>query len=192
MCSQLDEKVVLVTLTQEQLKDLNEAAARIGAAEAFKYILQEKENRNVLIETRKVTMTKELLSSYKSMKEISGQEQELTEAEKVECRWKFLRDLMGNREERSEAVIKDTERRIQENTYALGVIEQAVSMYRTECEKNGMQEGARGLRALEMLYLIDGNYDVKKVAEVENVSEKTIYKNIKIACKGLSYYIFGL
>lgn len=192
MCSQSDEKIVLVTLTQEQLKDLNETAARVGAAEAFKYILQERGNRNALIETRKVAMTKELLSSYKSMKEMSGQEQELTDAEKVECRWKFLKDLMGNREERAEAVIRDAEKRIQENTYALGVIEQAVSMYRTECEKNGMQEGARGLRALEMLYMINGSYDVKKVAEVENVSEKTIYKNIKTACKGLSYYVFGL
>ncbi len=192
MCSQLDEKVVLVTLTQEQLKDLNEAAARTGAAEAYRYILQERESRNVLMETRKVAMTKELLSSYKSMKEMSGQEQELTDAEKVECRWKFLNDLMGNREERSEAVVRDMEKRIQENTYALGVIGQAVSMYRIECGKNGMQEGARGLRALEMLYLADGDYDVKKVAEVENVSEKTIYKNIKTACKGLSYYIFGL
>lgn len=192
MCSQLDEKVVLVTLTQEQLRDLNDAAARTGAAEAYRYILQERADRNVLMETRKVAMTKELLSSYRSMKEISGQEQELTDAEKVECRWKFLNDLMDDHEERSEAVIRDTEKRIQENTYALGVIEQAVSMYRTECEKNRMQEGARGLRALEMIYMIDGDYDVKKVAEVENVSEKTIYKNIKTACKGLSYYIFGL
>ncbi len=192
MCGQLDERVVLVTLTQEQLKDLNEAAARIGAAEAYRYILQERGERNALIETRKVAMTKELLSTYKSMKEMSRQEQELTDTEKVECRWKFLKDLMGNREERSEAVVRDTEKRIQENAYALWVIGQAVSMYRTECEKNGMQEGARGLRALEMIYLIDGDYDVKKVAEVENVSEKTIYKNIKTACKGLSYYIFGL
>lgn len=192
MCGQLDERVVLVTLTQEQLKDLNEAAARIGAAEAYRYILQERGERNALIETRKVAMTKELLSTYKSMKEMSRQEQELTDTEKVECRWKFLKDLMGNREERSEAVVRDTEKRIQENAYALWVIGQAVSMYRTECEKNGMQEGARGLRALEMIYLTDGDYDVKKVAEVENVSEKTIYKNIKTACKGLSYYIFGL
>lgn len=192
MCSRLDEKVVLVTLTQEQLKDLNEAAARTGAAEAYRYILQERESRNVLMETRKVAMTKELLSSYKSMKEMSGQEQELTDAEKVECRWKFLKDLMDDHEERSEAVIRDTEKRIQENTYALGVIEQAVSMYRTECEKNRMQEGSRGLRALEMIYMTNGDHDVKKVAEVENVSEKTIYKDMKIACKGLSYYIFGL
>lgn len=192
MCSQLDEKVVLVTLTQEQLKDLNEAAARTGAAEAYRYILQERESRNVLMETRKVAMTKELLSSYKSMKEMSGQEQELTDVEKVECRWKFMNDLMGNLDDKAEAVIKDKEKRIQENAYALKVIEQAVSMYRSECEKNGGQEGARGLRALEKIYLTDGNYDVKKVAEVEKVSEKTIYKDIKIACKGLSYYVFGL
>lgn len=186
------KKVVLVTLTQEQLQELNAEAAKIGAAEAFKHIMQEKNNRACIMELRKVKMTRELLSSYKTMKEMSGLEHSLTEEEKVECRWKFLTDLMGNREERAESVIKDTEKRIQENAYALQVIEQALSMYRSECEKNGSLEGARGLRALEMLYTLEDTWDVKKVAEVEKVSEKTIYKDMKIACKGLSYYIFGL
>ena len=145
-----------------------------------------------MMELRKVKTTRELLSSYKTMKEMSGLERSLTEEEKVECRWKFPTDLMGNREERAESVIKDTEKRIQENTYALQVIERALSMYRSECEKNASLEGARGLRALEMIYTLEDTWDVKKVAEVENVSEKTIYKDMKIACKGLSYYIFGL
>ena len=65
-------------------------------------------------------------------------------------------------------------------------------MYRSECEKNASLEGERGLRALEMIYTLEDTWDVKKVAEVEKVSEKTIYKDMKIACKGLSYYIFGL
>lgn len=192
MNTQAEENVVLVTLTQEQLIELNKEAAKIGAAEAFKHILREKNNREGNIEARKLRKTKALLSSYKSMKELSGLERTLTEAEKVEYRWQFLNDLMENQEERSDAVIRDVEKRTQENAYALQVIEQAISMYRSECEKNGLQEGARGLRALERLYILKDNYDVRGIAEVENVSEKTIYKDINIACKGLAYYVFGL
>ena len=135
------EKVVLVTLTQEQLQELNAEAAKIGAAEAFKHIMQEKNNRACIMELRKVKMTRELLSSYKKMKEMSGLERSLTEEEKVECRWKFLTDLMEGREERAESVIKDTEKRIQENAYALQVIEQALSMYRSECKKMVLWKG---------------------------------------------------
>lgn len=185
------EKMVLVTLTQEQLKELNKEAAKIGAAEASKHIMREKNNEEGSMEARKFKKTKALLASYKNMKEASGLEQDLTDVEKAEYRWKFLKDLMENKEEKSELIIKDVKKRIQENAYALRIIDQAISMYRSECEKNGMQEGARGLRALEMLYISKGDHDVKKVAEVENVSEKTIYKDIGIACKGLSYYIFG-
>ncbi len=72
------EKVVLITLTQEQLQELNAEAAKIGAAEAFKHIMQEKNNRVHIMELRKVKMTRELISSYKTMKEMSGLEHSLT------------------------------------------------------------------------------------------------------------------
>ena len=43
-----------------------------------------------------------------------------------------------------------------------------------------------------MMYLDKTVYSVKEISEKENVSEKTVYKDLGIACGIVAVYLFGI
>lgn len=107
---------------------------------------------------------------------------------------KFIEDLMGNTREiagKSERTIKDTERTREEDLYCVFRIEKATEMYREECEKSGSEEAKRRYRELSMMYLDEKPYTVQEISEVENISDKTVYKDIGIACGIVAIYLLG-
>ena len=168
-------------LTQEQINQI----AAIGAKEGVRAYKEEqkKEERRRKKEDSKVRKTKKLLSSYRRIK-----------AEQAELRWKFVEDLMGNTREiagKSERTIKDTERKREEDLYCVFRIEKATEMYREECEKSGSEEAKRRYRELSMMYLDEKPYTVQEISEVENISDKTVYKDIGIACGIVAIYLLG-
>jgi predicted DNA-binding protein YlxM (UPF0122 family) len=65
-------------------------------------------------------------------------------------------------------------------------------MYQEECEKSGSEEAKRRYRELRMMYLDEKQYSVSEIAEVEKVSDKTVYKDIGIACGIVAVYLLGI
>ena len=65
-------------------------------------------------------------------------------------------------------------------------------MYREECEKSEIEEVMRRYRELSMMYLEDNPYTVQEIAEIENVSDKTVYKDLGIACGIVAVYLLGI
>ena len=92
---------------------------------------------------------------------------------------------------KSERTIKDTERKREEDLYCVFRIEKATEMYREECEKSGSEETKRRYRELSMMYLDEKPYTVQEISEVENISDKTVYKDIGIACGIVAIYLLG-
>ena len=136
-----------------------------------------------------------MLSSYRRIKATLSDEAEFTEEEKVELRWKFIQDLMGSTREtvrKSERVIQNVEKRRQEDLYCIYRIEKAAEMYQEECERSGSEEARRRYRELSMMYLEEKEYSVQEISTVENVSEKTVYKDIGIACGIVAVYLLGM
>ena len=188
-----DNKVPAYILTQEQI---NEIAAIAGkeAVQVFR-IEQAKAERKRAKEENKVKKTKKMLSSYRRIKATLSEEAEFTEEEQVELRWKFIQDLMGSAKEiavKSERTIQDEEKRRQEDLYCIYRIEKAVEMYREECEKSGSEEAKRRYRELSMMYLEEEHYTVQEISEVEKVSDKTVYKDLGIACGIVAVYLLGM
>lgn len=139
--------------------------------------------------------TKKMLSSYRRIKATLSDEAEFTEEEQIELRWKFIQDLMGNVKDtvsKSERTIKDTEKRRQEDLYCIYRIEKATEMYREECEKSGSEEAKRRYKELSMMYLDEKQYSVQEISEVEKVSDKTVYKDLGIACGIVAVYLLGM
>lgn len=166
-------------LTQEQINQI----AAIGAKEGVRAYKEEqkKEERRRKKEDSKVRKTKKLLSSYRRIKATLSDDEQFTPEEQAELRWKFIEDLMGNTREiagKSERTIKDTERKREEDLYCVFRIEKATEMYREECEKSGSEEAKRRYRELSMMYLDEKPYTVQEISEVENISDKTVYKDI--------------
>ncbi len=173
-----ERKIPMYVLTQEQINQI----AAVAGEEAVKrfWAEQVKSDKKRAREENKVKKTKKMLSSYRRIKATLSDEVEFTEEEQIELRWKFIQDLMGNVREtvsRSERTIKDGEKRRQEDLYCIYRIEKATEMYREECEKSGSEEAKRRYRELSMMYLEEKQYSVQEISEVENVSDKTVYKD---------------
>ncbi len=188
-----NEQIPMYVLNQEQIEQIVMISAREGQKAFWKE--QKKTNKKRAQEENKIVKTRNMLKSYRRIKTTLSDETEFTEEEKIELRWSFIEDLMGNQREsvsRSEQVIKDGEKRRQEDLYCIYRIEKAAEMFREECEKSGREEMMRRYRELAMMYLEEKLYTVQEIAEIEMVSDKTVYKDIGIACSIMAVYLFGI
>lgn len=188
-----DNKIPMYVLTQEQI---NQIAAIAGkeAVHTFRSEQVKAEKRRGK-EENKVKKTKKMLSSYRRIKATLSDEAEFTEEEQIELRWKFIQDLMGSVKEtisKSERAIQNGEKRRQEDLYCIYCIEKATEMYREECERSGSEEAKRRYRELSMMYLDEKAYSVQEISEVEKVSDKTVYKDLGIACGIVAVYLLGI
>lgn len=188
-----ESKIPMYVLTQEQINQI----AAVAGEEAVKRFRAEqvKSDKKRAREENKVKKTKKMLSSYRRIKATLSDEAEFTEEEQIELRWKFIQDLMGSVREtvsRSERTIKDEEKRRQEDLYCIYRIEKATEMYREECERFGSEEAKRRYRELSMMYLEDREYSVQEISQVEKVSDKTVYKDLGIACGIVAVYLLGI
>ena len=188
-----DKKIPMYVLTQEQINQIAAVAGK-EAVQTFR-AEQVKAEKKRAREENKVKKTKKMLSSYRRIKATLSDEAEFTEEEQIELRWKFIQDLMGSAREavsKSERVIKDEEKRRQEDLYCIYRIEKATEMYREECERSGSEEAKRRYRELSMMYLEDREYSVQEISQVEKVSDKTVYKDLGIACGIVAVYLLGI
>ena len=188
-----NNEIPMYAITQEQI---NQIAAIAGkeAVQTFR-TEQAKVEKKRAREENKVKKTKKMLSSYRRIKTTLSDEVEFTEEEQIELRWKFIQDLMGSTGEtvsKSERVIQEGEKRRQEDLYCIYRIEKATDMYREECEKSGSEEAKRRYRELSMMYLEDREYSVQEISQVEKVSDKTVYKDLGIACGIVAVYLLGI
>jgi len=182
-------------LTNTQLENL----VKISAQEGIKAYQHEIEKCNKENEKRydKVRQTKKLLASYRRLKN-KLENEELgfyTEDEKIELRWKFLEDLMGSARniiKKTEQKVIDTEKKLQEERFYLQRIESAVELYRIETEKSNNEEQKRRFREIYYLYISDERKKVAEIAQIEHINEKTVYKDINIACKAIALYMLGI
>ena len=188
----MEKNNLIYGVPQEELERIAMLASAHGL-KAFQEA-QSKEKKRKAKEENKVKKAKKMLGSYRRIKAKLAGEKEYTEAEKVEFRWKFIEDLMDARNSvsKSERVIDEEERRRQEDLYCIQRIEMAVDMYRKECEKSGKEEAIRRYEELWMMYMGDEQYTVQEIAEIKNVSEKTVYKDIGIACGIVAVYLLGI
>ena len=184
---------VKYVLSQEQLNQI----AVVAGKEAVKMFRkeQEKAEKQRARNCDKVRRTKKMLSSYRRMKATLSEEATFTEEEKVELRWKFIEDLMGNTGDlvgKSEMAAIDSEKKRQENLYCIHCIENAVRLYGEECEKSSSEEGKRRFRELYAMYISDTPSTIQEIADTENVSEKTVYKDLGIASSIIAVYLLGM
>lgn len=189
----MSDSVKYYILSQDEVKRIASIASKEGI-KAFKAEQAKAEKRRAK-NGDKVKRTKKMLGSYRRMKATLYEEREFTEEEKIELRWKFIEDLMSNSNalvSKSEAIITDEEKKRQENMYCIQCIENAVRLYGEECDKSSSEEGKRRYRELYAMYIADTPSTVPELAEEENISEKTVYKDLGIACSIIAVYLLGM
>ena len=179
------------SLTQEQLNDLAAIAAD-RAVEAYRSEEQKTQKRK---DNENVRITKKKLQSYRRVKASLAETEEFTEDEKIELRWAFVRDLMGSGldvVEKADNRIRSVENKRKRDSFEIQSIDKAMALYKKEADNSSSEEAKRRYRELHAMYIDDEAHDVKEIAEMENISEKIVYRDIGIACKILAVYLLGM
>lgn len=176
-------------------QELLTTIAEIASNSAISFYKEETRKAEKQRKSNQIKKIKEQLAGYRRIKKALEDEKEFTETEKAEYRWKFVEDLMGNANgytSRSERIIADEEKRRQENLYSMYRIESAIKLYKEECNLSSNEEDKRRFRAIQAMYMDDVPMTVEEIAESENVSEKTVYRDLGIAYQILAIYLYGI
>jgi len=155
-----------------------------------------RENKKYIKQNDKASKAKRMLGSYRRIKEmLQDADEDKTDAEQIELRWRFIEDMMstdGIVETATETEIKDSEKRLQENLYYAHRIEKAIELYKTECENSNNPEAVRRWRILHMHYIDENKKSIEEIAEIENISDRTVYNDLNTAYKIIAVYMLGI
>lgn len=191
-------KELKYSLTQEQLDNIAAIAAE-KAVEAYRSEKEahrsEENEKQKLIDDMNVRITKKKLQSYRRVKASLAYTEEFTEDEKIELRWAFVKDLMGSgfdAIENADHRIMSVENKRKLDSFEVQSIDRAMELYRQEADSSSSNEFRRRYRELHAMYIGDEVFTVKEIAEIENISEKIVYRDLGIACKILAVYLLGM
>lgn len=179
------------SVTQEQLNDI----AAIAAEKAVQVYRSEEGRARRKAENANARITRKKLESYRRVKTSLSEPYEFTDNEKIELRWKFVRDLMGsdfNGVEKAEDRIRTIENKRRRDSFEIQMIDRALALYGKEAKSTSNEEFARRYRELRALFIDDPPMTAKEVADAEGISEKTVYHDIGIACNVMSAYLLGM
>ena len=88
--------------------------------------------------------------------------------------------------------IRSVENKRKRDSFEIQSIDKAMALYKKEADNSSSEEAKRRYRELHAMYIDDEAHDVKEIAEMENISEKIVYRDIGIACKILAVYLLGM
>lgn len=186
-----DNKIPAYVLTQKQINQIAFISSREGV-KAFKEE-QKKETKRQAKREDKVEITKRKLKEYRTVKE--RLKEEIFSADEIEeMTFEYLEELMGKTKSAEGKIEKKIEaeewKRVLDND-TIRKIDAAYAKYKNKCEKYGNNEAKRRCRELYMMYLDEKIYTTQEIACIENISDKTVYKDLGIACRMLATYLYG-
>ena len=180
----------LVVLTNEQLRDIYQDAAAIGAAEAIKAYEKERKKENAYRADRRLRNTKLLLRNYHMLKE-HAEESVFGRTQMEESATEILESMMGMYD--SEVVIDSIKRSATRTAVIVSHIETMFGLYRVYCEKSANPEvDKRRYEVLWDMYMADRPLTVKEIAEKQNISKESVYSDCRVAVERLTALIFGV
>lgn len=190
MDSQITEKRTLITLTPEQLKNIYEKAAEIGAKEALKVFEQERKKENSKRADKRLRNTKLLLRNYHMLKE-HAENSVFGRTQMEESAIDILESMMSIYD--NEVIIESIKRSATRTAIIVSHIEIMFGLYHSYCEHTSSRE--IDLRRYEVawdMYMAEKTLTAKEIAEKQNISTRNVYEDIKVATERLSALIFGV
>lgn len=184
------EQGKLIVLTSEELSDIYEKAASIGAKEALKVFRTEREREYGGRADRRLRNTKLLLKNYHMLKE-HAENSVFGRTQMEESALDILESMMSMYD--NEVIIESIKRSATRTAIIVSHIDVMFRLYRSYCEHSSSRE--IDLRRYEVAwdtYMADKVLTVKEVAEKYNISTRNVYEDIKVATRRLSALIFGV
>lgn len=190
MDSQTTDNKSLVALTHEQLKDIYENAAAIGAKEALKLFEQERKKEQGKRADRRLRNTKLLLRNYHMLKE-HAENSVFGRTQMEESAIDILESMMSMYD--NEVIIESIKRSATRTAVIVSHIETMFGLYEAYCGKAPNREiEMRRYEVVWDMYMADNILSAKEIAEKQNISTRNVYGDIKVAIERLSALIFGV
>lgn len=190
MDSQETEKAALVVLTHEQLKNIYEKAAAIGAKEAIKTFEQERKKEQSGRADRRLRNTKLLLRNYHMLKE-HAENSVFGRTQMGESAVDILESMMSVYD--NEVIIDSIKRSATRTAIIVSHIETMFGLYYSYCEHAANREiEMRRYEVTWDMYMAEQTSSAKEIAKKQNTSARNVYDDVKIATERLSALIFGV
>lgn len=190
MDNQSKEERVIITLTPEQLKDVYQKAAEIGAREALKAYEQERKKEHGKRADRRLHNTKLLLRNYHMLKE-HAENSVFGRTQMEESALDILESMMTLYD--NELIIESIKRSATRTAIIVTHIETMFGLYEAFCEKSSNREiECRRYEVVWDKYLADTPMTVRDIAKKHNMSKENVYSDLRIAEERLTSLIFGV
>lgn len=175
--------------------DLNkEAIAKMAAEVAAKTALEvfEKERKKAKKEQayRRLRNTKLLLRNYRMFRDHAAHA--VYDVSQIDEDAYAILDLMSSSYADSDRFVDSIRTSVARTITIVQHIEVMLQLYDVFCFRSANPEEERRYRVIKAIYIDEKPTPIKELAEVERVAERTIYRDIDIACERIAALIFGI
>lgn len=176
-------------MSREEPRDIvAKLAAEIASKTALDVYTKQKEKEKKHRKDRRLRDTKRLMRSYREIKIHAG-DAIASLAEVVNEDYEFFKCLMEDSDTIDVGAIVRSKAR---SAIMLTHIDAMLQAYEVICLNSNKPEEHRRYRVLEAMYLKDPQMPVKKIAELESIDARTVYKDLDAACEKMSALLFGI
>jgi CheY-like chemotaxis protein len=182
-----------MSMSEERLntQDIVKLAAGAGAKAALETVAKERQREHREMADRRLRNTKLLLRNYRVFRaHVENAVFEVTDYESPE---EILTDLMMPGRDNT-LFVESIKRSVARTATIVKHMETMMQLYHAYCVATKTAEDERRWRVINALYICegDGQRTIPQMAKDEGVVERTIYKDIDIACERIAALMFGV
>ncbi len=167
--------------------------AEVGAAAAIKAMEQEQDNFRKKRVDRKLHNTKLLLRNYRTLQaHYQHAVFDVDSAEENNMEFSEIIGKMNSGVYDDDLYIESIKQSCLRTKIIMAHVNSMLDIYEAACNKSGKFESQRRWRVLHDLYLASDAKTVSEIALVENIGERTVYKDIDVCVGDLSVLFFGM
>lgn len=174
----------------EERDHIIKLAAEIGAKTALKAFDEEISRAKNERVDRRLRNTKLLLRNYRMFK--AHAENAVYDAQDLDESAYDIIDLMSDRWQDSEVFVESIKQSVARTVTIVAHVDTMLGLYESYCVNSGNQEEVRRWEVIKALYIDEPAAGVRQLARQFNVTERTIYRDIDIACERIAALIFGI
>lgn len=178
-------------LTKEVVDQITERAAEVATEMAMNIYQQKAKEEERAKFDKRYKNTKLLLEHYRDFSDY-GEKAVYRIYEELDEDIVDIIELMEGRRSDNDGRIESIERGVMRTRVIMNHVNTMLEVYKKSCEESPYQEEKRRWRVIEGLYLKKVPESVQEIAEKEFINERTVYKDVKAACKRLTALIFGI
>ncbi len=184
------KETMLVMMTPEQMQEVYEKAAEIGAKEALNKFESERKKEYSKRTDRRLRNTKLLLRNYHMLKE-HAESSVFGRTQMGESASDILDSMMSLYD--SDVIIDSIKRSATRTAIMVDHIETMLGLYEAYCDKAPNREiEMRRYEVVYDMYMADTTLSVKEIAEKQHMSRDNVYSDLRVAIERLTALIFGV